>query len=184
MLALVLLVDWRLVSSKAGRALQALRESPQVAANYGVNVRAYTLFAFAIAGSYAGLAGALYASRRLNVVATDFTFRDVALPYLIVTVVGGLRRRGGIVLFAILFAIAPDYLTQLANAVHFHWLVVNAGFVIPLISGVLAIVTLIFQPDGLGTVTAPIGKWLKGGPFVLGHGGPGRSGAEGISVRP
>ena len=53
-LAVILLIDWRLVATKAGRAMQALRESPQVAANYGVNVRAYTLLAFAVAGFYAG----------------------------------------------------------------------------------------------------------------------------------
>src|SRR5207302_9572754 len=63
-LAVVLLVDWRLVASKAGRALQALRESPNVASSYGINVRAYTLFAFAVAGLYAGIAGSLVAARR------------------------------------------------------------------------------------------------------------------------
>ena len=30
------------------------------------------------------------------------------------------------------------------------------------LSGLLAILTLIFQPDGLGTITAPIGRWLRG----------------------
>src|SRR5205085_5830401 len=99
-LVLVMLIDWRLVESKAGRAMQALRESPQVAANYGVNVKAYTLLAFAVAGFYAGVAGALFGSRRLNVVAADFTFAQIALPFLIVAIVGGLRRRGGIVCLA------------------------------------------------------------------------------------
>src|SRR5207244_2915714 len=102
-LAVILLIDWRLVATKAGRAMQALRESPQVAANYGVNVRAYTLLAFAVAGFYAGVAGALFGSRRLNVVAAAFPFAQLALPYLIVAIVGGLRRRGGIVVFALRF---------------------------------------------------------------------------------
>src|SRR5205814_1115339 len=84
-----------------------LRESPNVASSFGVNVRAYTLFAFAVSGVYAGIAGALFAARRGNVVAVDFTFADIALPYLIVTVVGGLRRRGGIVLFAMLYVVGP-----------------------------------------------------------------------------
>jgi branched-chain amino acid transport system permease protein len=182
-LALVLLIDWRLVATKAGRALQALRESPQVAASYGVNVRAYTLFAFAVAGVYAGIAGALFASRRTNVVAVDFQFALIALPYLIVTVVGGLRRRGGIVLFALVYVLSSEYLPDLAKAMHSKFLQDNSGLVVQTLSGILAIVTLIFQPDGLGTITAPIGRWLKGGPFSL-HGGTEGSGAEGVSVRP
>jgi branched-chain amino acid transport system permease protein len=181
-LGVILLIDWRLVATKAGRAMQALRESPQVAANYGVNVRAYTLLAFAVAGFYAGVAGALFGSRRLNVVSEDFTFAQIALPYLIVAIVGGLRRRGGIVVFALLFVLGGDWLPELAKSLGVTYIEQRAGLFIQALTGVLAVLTLIFQPDGLGTVTAPIGRWLKGGPFRLG--GSGASGAEGIDVRP
>jgi branched-chain amino acid transport system permease protein len=179
-LTIILLIDWRMVSTKAGRALQALRESPNVASSYGINVRAYTLFAFAVAGLYAGIAGSLFAARRGNVVAVDFTFADIALPYLIVTVVGGLRRRGGIVVFALLYVLGREYLPSWGQSISF--LKDNAIFVIPALSGVLAILTMIFQPDGLGTVTAPIGRWLKGERFEL-HGAAG-PGAEGVDARP
>jgi branched-chain amino acid transport system permease protein len=179
-LAVILLVDWRLVASKAGRALQALRESPNVASSFGINVRAYTLFAFAVSGVYAGIAGALFAARRGNVVAVDFTFADIALPYLIVTVVGGLRRRGGIVVFSLLYVLGREYLPDWGSSISF--LRDNAIYVIPALSGVLAIVTLIFQPEGLGTVTAPIGRWLKGERFELDASGG--SGAEGVDARP
>jgi len=179
-LAVVLLVDWRLVATKAGRALQALRESPNVASSFGVNVRGYTLFAFAVSGVYAGIAGALFAARRGNVVANDFTFAEIALPYLIVTVVGGLRRRGGIVLFAMLYILGREYLPDWGQSVSF--LKNNAVYVIPAVSGVLAILTLIFQPDGLGTFTAPIGRWLKGERFRVDLSGG--SSSEGIDARP
>ena len=39
-LALVLLVDWRMMRTKAGRSLLALRENPRVASTFGINVRA------------------------------------------------------------------------------------------------------------------------------------------------
>jgi len=169
-LAVILLVDWRLVATKAGRAMQALRESPQVAANYGVNVRGYTLLSFAVSGFYAGLAGALSASRALSASPADYTFVLIALPYLIVTVVGGLRRRGGIVVFAVLFAISGGYLKEWALDIFgAGWLAENAAFLVQALSGLLAILTLIFQPDGVGTITAPIGRWLKGERFRL-HG--------------
>lgn len=182
-LTVILLIDWRLVATKAGRALQALRESPQVASSYGVNVRSYTLFAFAVAGMYAGVAGALFASRRLKADAADFQFAFIALPYLIVTVVGGLRRRGGIVVFALLTVVGGEYLPDLARSVGINYIANNSGLVIQATSAVLAILTLIFQPEGLGTVTAPIGRWLKGERFSM-HAGGGGAGAEGIDVRP
>jgi branched-chain amino acid transport system permease protein len=166
-LAVVLLIDWRLMATKAGRALQALRESPAVASNYGVNVRAYTLLGFAVSGLYAGIAGALFASRRTTVVAGDFSFQLIALPYLIVTVVGGLRRRGGIVVFALLYELGGEYLPDLARGLGIKYVAVRAGYFIAGVSGLLAILTLIFQPDGLGTFTAPIGRWLRGEPFQL-----------------
>jgi branched-chain amino acid transport system permease protein len=181
-LTLVLLIDWRLVATKAGRAMQALRESPQVAANYGVNVRGYTLLAFAVAGFYAGVAGALFASRRMNVVAEDFQFALIALPYLIVTIVGGLRRRGGIVLFAMLYVLGNDWLPDAARNLHITYVQQRSGLFIQAFTGVLAILTLIFQPDGLGTLTSPIGKWLKG--ERLRPAQAAGSGAEGVSVRP
>jgi branched-chain amino acid transport system permease protein len=181
-LAVILLIDWRLVATKAGRAMQALRESPQVAANYGVNVRAYTLLAFAVAGFYAGVAGALFGSRRLNVVAEDFTFAQIALPYLIVAIVGGLRRRGGIVVFALLFVLGGDWLPDAARSIGIDYIGQRAGLFIQAFTGVLAILTLIFQPDGLGTITAPIGRWLKGQPFRPGVGGG--AGAEVADARP
>jgi branched-chain amino acid transport system permease protein len=151
-----------------------------VASSFGINVRAYTLFAFAVSGVYAGIAGALFAARRGNVVAVDFTFADIALPYLIVTVVGGLRRRGGIVVFSLLYVLGREYLPDWGSSISF--LRDNAIYVIPALSGVLAIVTLIFQPEGLGTVTAPIGRWLKGERFELDASGG--SGAEGVDARP
>src|SRR5581483_5969978 len=117
---------------------------------------------------------------RLTVQAGDFTFAGVALTYLIVTVVGGLRRRGGIATFSIFYVLGGFYLPQLAKHIN-ESVAANAGYYVQVISGVLAILTLIFQPEGLGTFTAPIGRWLKGERFQLGHGG---GGAEGINVRP
>jgi branched-chain amino acid transport system permease protein len=181
-LTVVLLVDWRLMATKAGRALQAIRESPQVAANYGINVRLYTLFSFAVAGAYAGLAGALFASQVVNVVGVSFTFALIALPYLIVTVVGGLRRRGGIVLFALIYVLGQEYLPGFARSLGVKTVADNAGLIVQAISGVLAIVTLIFQPEGLGTVTAPVGRWLKGEPFQMRT--QSSVGREGVDARP
>ncbi|MGQ9368255.1 branched-chain amino acid ABC transporter permease [Azospirillum sp. ST 5-10] len=55
------LAMWWLLRSPWGRAFQAIRENPVRAASLGVDIRAYTLLAFAIGSAYGGAAGALYA---------------------------------------------------------------------------------------------------------------------------
>ena len=103
-LALVLYADWRLMRSKGGRALLALRENPRVAATFGINVKIYTLVGFVIAGVFAGIGGALLAHRDEVVNSVGFDF-PLALLFVLMTVVGGLRSRTGIVIGASIFAL-------------------------------------------------------------------------------
>lgn len=103
-LAVVLYADWRLMKTKGGRALLALRENPRVAATFGINVKAYTLVGFAVSGLFAGVGGALLAHRDEVVDPTGFSFQ-LALLFVLMTVVGGLRSRTGIVIGSALFAL-------------------------------------------------------------------------------
>ena len=93
-LAVVLYLDWMLMRSRAGRALLALRENPRVAATFGIDVRMATLFAFVLSGVFAGLAGALIAHNDTFVSPDTWDF-NLALVFVIMTVVGGLRSRTG-----------------------------------------------------------------------------------------
>jgi branched-chain amino acid transport system permease protein len=103
-LALVLYADWRLMRSKGGRALLALRENPRVAATFGIHVKAYTIVGFAVAGIFAGMGGALLAHRDEVVNNVGFGF-PLALLFVLMTVVGGLRSRTGIIIGASFFAL-------------------------------------------------------------------------------
>ncbi len=103
-LGAVLWIDWRLIRSKGGRALLALRENPRVAASLGVNVKAYTIVGFMVSGAFAGLGGALFAHNAVVVSAQSFGFQ-LALLFVIMTVVGGLRSRVGIIISSSLFAL-------------------------------------------------------------------------------
>lgn len=61
-IALVLLVAaWALVRGKAGRTMQAVRDSEVAAVSSGINVALVKTLAFGISAFYAGIAGALYA---------------------------------------------------------------------------------------------------------------------------
>ena len=115
-LVLVWLLDWRLTSSRGGRAIQALRDDPRVAASWGINVNGFTLLAFALSGAIAGLAGALQASTFQFISAESYTL-TTALLFVLMTTVGGVGSRPGVVLGGFVFAGIGPVLTAMNDTV-------------------------------------------------------------------
>lgn len=172
-LALVLYLNWRFVKSKAGRAVNAIRENEQVASSYGVPVARYKLLAFVLAGVFVGLAGALYAFRNGRVDSQNLDF-NLALFLVIITVVGGLRSPVGIVVWTATFHLLPDYLRDsFGNEAPYYALFVGAS---------LLVVILVFFPGGVGQLIRPITRWMGGGPFS--RGGEAEYVEEGVRGRP
>ena len=167
-LALVFWVDRCLTRSKAGRALAALRENPKVAATFGASVKTYTLLAFVTAGAFAALAGALLAHNTTAVVSNQFDFQ-LALVFVIMTVVGGLRSRAGVVMGSAFFALV-DYFFHEA---HIDSLINKLPLLpdlspelAPIVIGPLLLLsTLTRHPGGWGEMLRPIQRWLRGGRF-------------------
>ena len=166
-LAVVLFLDWRLIKTKAGRALLALRENPRVAQTWGIDTKRYTLVAFVVAGLFAGLGGGMLAHRDLRVVAEPFNF-NLALVFVLMTTVGGLRNRTGVVLGSIFFAFLRngflvDFLPGAEPALDFIDLTPEVA---PLVLGpVLLLLVLTLLPGGFGQLVQPIQQWLGGGRF-------------------
>lgn len=163
-LAVVLYVDWRLTATKAGRALLAIRQDPRVAASFGADLKRYTLIAFVISGIFASVAGALLAHNTTSVVASQFEFR-LALVFVIMTVVGGLRSRAGVVIGSVFFSLT-DYLFEkmrLATAVDaIPFLPDLPPDLAPLVLGpLLLLFTLTRHPGGFSDLLRPIGRWLR-----------------------
>jgi branched-chain amino acid transport system permease protein len=167
-LALAIFVDWRLVKSKTGRAIIAIKQSEAVAASYGVNVTAYKVLGFMLSGALAGLAGSLFAHRVETVVAADFNFRD-ALVWVLMVVVGGLGSRVGVVIGSMFFALFP-YLVSLSPRLE--------GFIrdtlqrdpdeLMLVVGpLLALLTIIRFPGGIAEQISPVTRWFAGNRFTL-----------------
>ncbi|MGH9013715.1 MAG: branched-chain amino acid ABC transporter permease [Acidimicrobiia bacterium] len=173
-LALVLWIDWRMMRTKSGRALLALRENPRVASTFGVNVRLMTLFAFMVSGAFAGLGGALLAHQNTRVSPSVFEFR-LALVFIIMTVVGGLRSRVGVVIGSAFFAL----LDLLLERRPMKWLIDPVLDWIPgapdlspaigrlVIGPVLLLLTLTLYPGGIGQQIRPVVRWLSGHRFDL-----------------
>lgn len=164
-LVCVLFLDWRLLQTKGGRALLALRENPRVAQTWGINIKAYTLIAFVVAGLFAGLGGGLLAHRDLRVVANPFDF-NLALIFVLMTTVGGLRNRTGVVLGSLFFAFLRNgYLVEKVPGVEpaLDLIDLSPEFA-PLVFGpVLLLLVLTLLPGGFGQLAKPFQQWLRGG---------------------
>jgi len=165
-LAAVIWVDWRLMKTKGGRALLAVRENPRVAATFGTDVKVYTLMAFVVAGVFAGLGGALLAHNDTFVVRDLFNFQ-LALVFVIMTVVGGLRNRTGVVIGSAFFSLVGYFFDKLfSGGLSVPGLKVLPKEYAPIVIGpMLLLFTLTRHPGGMGQQVRPVQRWLRGGRF-------------------
>ncbi|MCU0937551.1 MAG: branched-chain amino acid ABC transporter permease [Burkholderiaceae bacterium] len=108
-LALVTLGKWWLVRSPWGRAFTALRENPLRADSLGVDVRRYTLMAFAIGSALGGVAGVLYAPLVQFIEPTAFAL-GLSLNLLLMVMVGGSGHFFGPFVGAAVAVLLPEWL--------------------------------------------------------------------------
>lgn len=116
---------WWLLRSPWGRAFTALRENPIRAESLGVDVRRYTLLAFAIGSAYGGFAGALYAPLVEFIDPAPFALGP-SLLYLLMVVVGGAGSFLGPFIGAAVAVVLPEWL-RFAES---YYLLIYAALVI------------------------------------------------------
>ena len=185
-LLLACYIDYRLLKSKTGRALLALKENERVAEAFGINVTAFKLIAFTLSGALAGVAGALFAFRIGIVTGSGFGF-FLALTFVLMTVVGGLGSRIGVILGSTLFAVLDFILheTFIEGGVNFLFRTPTLEQFAPQFIGALGLLlTITKYPGGIGEQIRPLTDWLSGKPFSLhGDADSGPATVEGSSVR-
>jgi branched-chain amino acid transport system permease protein len=125
----------RIVDSPFGRVLTAIRENPERAQFVGINVRGYQLAAFAVAGTFAGWAGALFALFNRGVF-PDFAHWSKSAEVLIMVILGGISNFWG----PAVGAAALTLLNHQITAVTQYW---------PLVLGTILIVLLFAFPEGI-----------------------------------
>jgi branched-chain amino acid transport system permease protein len=108
-LAVVSIATWWLIRSPWGRAFIAVRENPIRALSLGVDVRRYTLMAFAVGAGLGGISGALYAPLTQFVDPTPFAL-GLSLNLLLMVVLGGSGYFFGPFLGAIVAVLLPEWL--------------------------------------------------------------------------
>lgn len=111
LLLVTLFVVQNLVSSRAGRAILALRDNRIAAESVGINVGKYKLMAFVTSAALAGAAGALFGLNYSSTVASKFDFNTSVLV-LVFVVLGGLGSIRGSMVAAALLYVLPELLRQ------------------------------------------------------------------------
>ena len=108
--AVMVLLLARLRRSKFGRALLLVGADRKAAASVGISPWSYKIFAFALAGTFAGVAGALSAPLYHSPPGTGAYTTLNSLLYLSIPVVAGFASLWSVVLVAVVFAWAPQAL--------------------------------------------------------------------------
>ncbi|MFA5890712.1 MAG: branched-chain amino acid ABC transporter ATP-binding protein/permease [Actinomycetota bacterium] len=103
----VWIIDRNVTGTRLGRALHGIREDENVAASFGVDVPRFKLTAFVLAGTLAGVAGALHAPL-LSLAQSEAYTLQLSLQFVIIVVVGGLGSRVGVMVAAIFFGVLPE----------------------------------------------------------------------------
>ena len=132
---LVIFVTNRLQNSRVGRAWEAMREDETVSRAMGINTLSQKLLAFAIGAAFAGLGGAIFASRNQFTGPEDFSLM-VSINVVAVVIVGGMGNIPGVIAGALVLKGLPEVLRQLQDYR-------------VLVFGALLVVMMIWRPAGI-----------------------------------
>jgi branched-chain amino acid transport system permease protein len=125
----------RLEQSRFGRALTYLREDPVAAEGSGIDTARYRLMAFALGAAWAGMTGALYASKMTIISPESFSFWESVLVFLMV-ILGGAGSIPGVIVGASIVVLMPEVFRGFASARMLFF-------------GLLMMIMMVVRPQGL-----------------------------------
>jgi branched-chain amino acid transport system permease protein len=124
-----------IISSYAGRAFMAIRDSEIAAEAMGVNLTRTKLLSFALSSFYTGVHGALFAQFLGHLEPELFNLGEVLTQFVAITV-GGLASVEGSILGAAFVVLVPAIFG-------------GARWAVPVLFGAAILLVLIFEPGGL-----------------------------------
>jgi branched-chain amino acid transport system permease protein len=128
-------VSWRLRDSRLGRQWMAMREDEDVAEASGIPLVKTKLAAFATGAAFAGLSGAIFASKLSSVFPHSFNLL-VSINVLCLIIVGGIGSLPGVIVGAVFLIGLPELLREFAEYRY-------------LMYGALLIVMMLARPEGI-----------------------------------
>ena len=104
----------RIIDSRVGRALIAIREDDLAAKTMGIDITAYKVMAFAVGAFFAGIAGSFYAHFTSFIDPHTFSFAE-SISVLAMVVLGGMGSIRGAILGAVVLSVAPEILRDVSE---------------------------------------------------------------------
>ncbi|NPV69095.1 MAG: branched-chain amino acid ABC transporter permease [Firmicutes bacterium] len=161
-LVLTILVVYRIVHSKVGRALVAIREDELAAAAMGINTTYYKVEAFTLSAALTGMAGSLLAVYLRFIGPMSFNLDESLLMFQMI-ILGGLASIPGSILGAAILVLIPEVFRPL----YAYRMLIN---------GLIMVLLMIWRPQGImGTIA--VGRKKKpvqpGPAQPVGNVGPG-----------
>jgi branched-chain amino acid transport system permease protein len=169
-----LLVSYILVTNlmrtRDGRALVAVRDHYLSAEIMGINLTKYRTLSFALAAFFAGIAGALYAHYQLVVSNEGFGI-ERSILFLAMIIIGGIGSISGTLMGTAFVVLLPETMEWLSSGLKGSAidraleLNNNLTFLREIAIGLIIILFLVFEPDGLAHRWRQIKAYWKLYPF-------------------
>jgi len=164
--AVMILFATNLMRTKTGRAFMAVRDHYISAEIMGISLYKYRLLSFGISSFYAGVAGALFGHSLKFVTSEQFNI-EISVIYLAMIIIGGLGSIIGSIYGAVFMILLPKLLSAFTEMVGADFPSI-ARLAIAFehgIFGLIIILFLIFEPDGLAHRWKMIKAYWKLYPF-------------------
>jgi len=171
--AVVVIVAKNLVRSRAGRAMQAVRDRDLSAEVIGVNLARYKVGAFAWSSALAGLSGALYGVVTERVEVSIFNL-FLSITFVAMVIIGGVGTIFGSVLGALLVFGGQQLISQNSSFFLFDPLIQSSptdnglfsiGEFNNILFGLFIVLFLLFEPRGLAALWLRAKTWFLTWPF-------------------
>jgi len=145
----------RIIRSRVGRALEAIREDEIAASSMGINTAKYKIGAFTTGAFLAGIAGSLSAAINQSVAPLTFDFM-MSIMILCMAVLGGLGNSFATIVGAVIIVLASE-LPRLMGISHIIPPQLNQ-----ILFGLILVMMMIYRPQGIiGRIKLNYAKILK-----------------------
>ncbi|MGK2949199.1 MAG: branched-chain amino acid ABC transporter permease [Acidimicrobiales bacterium] len=171
--AIVALLSKNLVRSRAGRAMQAVRDRDLSAEVIGVNLARYKVGAFAWSSAFAALSGALYGVVTERLETTIFNL-FLSITFVAMIIIGGVGTIFGAVLGALLVFGGQQFISRNSDLFLFDPIISSgprdSGFLSigefnNILFGLFIVLFLLFEPRGLAALWIRAKTWFLTWPF-------------------
>jgi len=159
-----------MMRSRDGRALVAVRDHYLSAEIMGINLTKYRTLSFGVAAFFAGVGGALYAHYQLVVSYEGFGI-ERSILFLAMIIIGGTGSIMGTLMGTAFVVLLPEVMEWISSLLaggaidQALGLKTNITFLREIAIGVIIIVFLVFEPDGLAHRWHQIKAYWKLYPF-------------------